>query len=103
MYGVICLLSRLYFVCSTPQENYGIYILGLGPYFCFSFLFLSRVSVESGMKLSVLCRILETVSLSLDVYGRIPDLTICDAIAVGQSVSNITSTGSSTILLCLMN
>jgi hypothetical protein len=40
------------------------------------------------MKLSVLCRILETVSLALDVYGRVPDLTVCDAIAVGAFGAN---------------
>ena len=41
------------------------------------------MTVESGMRMSVLSRILETVSLSLDVYGRVPDLSICDAIATG--------------------
>ena len=35
------------------------------------------------MRLSVLSRILETVSLSLDVYGRVPDLSVCDALSVG--------------------
>ena len=40
------------------------------------------------MKLSVLCRILETVSLGLDVFGRVPDLTVIDAIAVGAFGAN---------------
>ena len=45
-----------------------------------------RVTVEPGMRISSLSRILETVSLSLDVYGRVPDLTVCDAIAVGELI-----------------
>ena len=61
--------------------------MSLGNAYCIS-LILFRVSVESGMKLSVLCRVLETVSLALDVYGRVPDLTVCDAIAVGAFGSN---------------
>ncbi len=35
------------------------------------------------MKLSALCKLLESVSLALDLYGRVPDLTVCDAIATG--------------------
>ncbi len=42
------------------------------------------VTVESGMRLSALSKILETVSLSLDVYGRVPDLAVCDSVAVGE-------------------
>ena len=49
------------------------------------------VTVESGMKLSVLFRILETVSLSLDFYGRLPDLTVIDAVAVGAFGGNAVS------------
>ena len=41
------------------------------------------------MKLSVLSRILETVSLSLDLYGKVPDLSVGDAIAVGEREDNI--------------
>ncbi|TRY70511.1 hypothetical protein TCAL_16445 [Tigriopus californicus] len=41
-----------------------------------------RVTVEPGMKLSALFKILETVSLSLDMVGRVPDLTIGDALAI---------------------
>ena len=40
------------------------------------------------MKLSVMCRILETVSLGLDIFGRVPDLTVIDAIAVGAFGAN---------------
>ena len=40
------------------------------------------------MKLSVMCRILETVSLGLDIFGRVPDLTVIDAIAVGTFGAN---------------
>jgi len=39
--------------------------------------------VESGLKLSQLNKVLESVSLALDIYGKVPDLTVCDAIAVG--------------------
>ena len=53
----------------------------------------SRVVVESGMRLSALSRILESVHLSLDLYGKVPDLTICDAIAAGNTAS-ILGTGT---------
>ena len=56
----------------------------LASFFC-TFL---RVTVEGGMKLSVMCRILETVSLGLDIFGRVPDLTVIDAIAVGTFGAN---------------
>ena len=36
------------------------------------------------MKLSTLNRVLESVHLSLDLYGRVPDLAICDAVAAGR-------------------
>ncbi len=35
------------------------------------------------MHLSTLTRILESVHLTLDVQGRVPDLTVCDAINAG--------------------
>jgi len=41
------------------------------------------VKVESGMRLARLNKVLESVSLALDVYGKVPDLTVCDAVAVG--------------------
>ena len=59
-------------------------IATLASFFC-TFL---RVTVEGGMKLSVMCRILETVSLGLDIFGRVPDLTVIDAIAVGTFGAN---------------
>ena len=43
----------------------------------------SSVVVESGMRLSTLSKVLESVHLSLDLYGRVPDLTLCDAISAG--------------------
>eukprot|EP00094_Tigriopus_californicus_P013422 TCALIF_12982-PA protein Name:"Protein of unknown function" AED:0.57 eAED:0.57 QI:0/0/0.33/0.33/0.5/0.66/3/0/62 len=43
---------------------------------------MEEVTVEPGMKLSALFKILETVSLSLDMVGRVPDLTIGDALAI---------------------
>lgn len=46
-------------------------------------IYQKRVVVESGMRLSTLNRILESVNLSLDLQGRVPDLTLCDAIAAG--------------------
>ena len=45
------------------------------------------VKVESGIKLSKLSQVLETISLSLHVRGRVPDLSVCDAIAVGTAGS----------------
>lgn len=53
-----------------------------------------RVTVECGMRLSNLFKILETVSLSLDMFGRVPDVTICDAIAVGTFGTNCSLTSS---------
>ena len=47
----------------------------------------SSVKVESGIKLSKLSQVLETISLSLHVRGRVPDLSVCDAIAVGTAGS----------------
>ena len=46
-----------------------------------------RVKVESGIKMSKLSQVLETISLSLHVRGRVPDLSVCDAIAVGTAGS----------------
>lgn len=51
-------------------------------------IYQQTVTVEGGMKLSVLCRILETVSLGLDIFGRVADLTVIDAIAVGAFGAN---------------
>jgi len=45
------------------------------------------VKVESGIKMSKLSQVLETISLSLHVRGRVPDLSVCDAIAVGTAGS----------------
>ena len=58
----------------SNYENVNIYLL-------ITFL---RVTVEGGMKLANLSRVLESVSLGLDLFGRIPDLAVCDAIAVGK-------------------
>jgi hypothetical protein len=55
----------------------------VAPYYCF----LYRVKVESGIKLSRLSQVLETISLSLHMRGRVPDLTLCDAIAIGTGGS----------------
>jgi len=41
------------------------------------------VKVESGIRLSRLAQVLETISLSLHIRGRVPDLSLCDAIAIG--------------------
>jgi len=41
------------------------------------------VIVEPGMSLAHLCGILETVNLSLDLAGPIPDLSVVDAVAIG--------------------
>ena len=63
---------------------------------------LFRVTVEGGMKLSVLCRILETVSLGLDIFGRVADLTVIDAIAVGAFGANAVLMHSiSSVEVCL--
>jgi len=43
----------------------------------------STVTVEPGMKLSTLCQLLASISLSLDLAGRLPDLTVADCLAVG--------------------
>ncbi len=43
--------------------------------------------MESGIKMSKLSQVLETISLSLHVRGRVPDLSVCDAIAVGTAGS----------------
>ena len=37
--------------------------------------------------MSKLSQVLETISLSLHVRGRVPDLSVCDAIAVGTAGS----------------
>ena len=50
-------------------------------------MLIHRVKVESGIKLSKLSKVLETISLSLHLRGRVPDLSICDAIAVGAAGS----------------
>eukprot|EP00096_Caligus_rogercresseyi_P015735 TRINITY_DN8208_c0_g1_i1.p1 TRINITY_DN8208_c0_g1~~TRINITY_DN8208_c0_g1_i1.p1 ORF type:complete len:469 (+),score=96.01 TRINITY_DN8208_c0_g1_i1:51-1457(+) len=50
----------------------------------------STVIVESGILLSELETLLETVSLSLDFFGRVPNLTVCDAISVGAFGGNAT-------------
>ena len=42
-----------------------------------------RVIAEPGMRLSVLTSLLETVGLSLDLSGRLPDLAVVDALAIG--------------------
>ncbi|XP_059091146.1 L-gulonolactone oxidase-like [Tigriopus californicus] len=57
-----------------------------------------RVTVEPGMKLSALFKILETVSLSLDMVGRVPDLTIGDALAIG--LSGVQSGGTTNLIAC---
>ncbi len=44
--------------------------------------------MESGIRLSKLSQVLETISLSLQMRGRVPDLSICDAIAVGAAGSS---------------
>lgn len=41
------------------------------------------VTVEPGMKVSTLSSILATINLSVDLAGRVPDLTITDCLAVG--------------------
>ena len=41
------------------------------------------VAVEPGMKVSTLSSILATINLSVDLAGRVPDLTITDCLAVG--------------------
>ena len=42
-----------------------------------------RVIAEPGMRLSVLTSLLETVGLSLDLSGRLPDLALVDTLAIG--------------------
>lgn len=46
------------------------------------------VTVEPGMRLSALSALLSTVQLCLDVSGKIPDLTVLDALAIGSSGSS---------------
>jgi len=46
------------------------------------------VTVEPGMRLSALSALLATVHLCLDISGRVPDLTVLDALAVGCSGSS---------------
>lgn len=48
-----------------------------------------RVIVEGGMHLSTLTRILESVHLTLDICGRVPDLTVCDAINAGKLFNKV--------------
>ncbi|XP_040578787.1 L-gulonolactone oxidase [Lepeophtheirus salmonis] len=48
----------------------------------------STVIVESGIILSDLESILESVALSIDSFGRIPNLTVVDAISVGAFGGN---------------
>ena len=43
----------------------------------------NTVTVEPGMKLSSLAAMLASIKLSLDLGGRVPDLTIADCLAVG--------------------
>lgn len=57
-----------------------------------------RVTVEPGMRLSALSKILETVSLSLNMSGRVPDLTIGDALAVG--LAGVQSGGTLNLIAC---
>ena len=51
--------------------------------FCNVIFCIFRVKVESGIRLSRLAQVLETISLGLHIRGRVPDLSICDAIAIG--------------------
>ena len=43
----------------------------------------NTVTVEPGMKLSNLSVLLSSIQLSVDLAGRVPDLTIADCLAVG--------------------
>ena len=43
----------------------------------------NTVTVEPGMKLSTLSGLLSSIQLSVDLAGRVPDLTIADCLAVG--------------------
>ena len=43
----------------------------------------NTVTVEPGMKLSSLATMLASIKLSLDLGGRVPDLTVADCLAVG--------------------
>ena len=45
--------------------------------------FLFRVTAEPGVKLSNLISILETVNMTLELSGPLPDLALVDAIAIG--------------------
>jgi len=55
------------------------------------------VMVEPGMKLSTLSSLLGTLNLTLDLAGRVPDLTVLDCVAVGGPGlgSGLTGLGSS--------
>jgi len=59
------------------------------------------VTVEAGMKLSVLSSILASVNLCLDISGRIPDLTICDCLAVSGPGIGCGSTGLGSSIISL--
>ena len=43
----------------------------------------NTVTVEPGMKLSTLTTMLASIKLSLDLGGRVPDLTVADCLAMG--------------------
>ena len=43
----------------------------------------NTVTVEPGMKLSTLTALLSSIKLSVDLAGRVPDLTIVDYLALG--------------------
>ena len=53
------------------------------------------------MKLSVLSSILASVNLCLDISGRIPDLTICDCLAVSGPGIGCGSTGLGSSIISL--
>jgi len=48
---------------------------------------------EPGMRLAVLSGLLETVGLSLDLRGRLPDLAVVDALAIGLIGQEVPTTG----------
>jgi len=47
------------------------------------------ITTGPGMKLSHLTRLLETVNLTLDIHGRLPDLAVVDAISIGAFGSTL--------------
>ena len=49
---------------------------------------------EPGMRLAVLSGLLETVGLSLDLRGRLPDLAVVDALAIGLIGQEVPTTGT---------